>query len=285
VNSREAKEILLLYRPRTADANDPEFSEALALAKKDPELATWFEQHCTLQTAVMTGFDRIKPPEGLLEQILSERKTASAVPDAHDQRPAALTTRSDRNGHSSGRLAVPSAQTRQTFTPRRATLLAGAFATLLVLAGALVLIRQSPSTNDFAAFRRVMTSKVSRIGLYPHMDLETRNLAEIRQHLAQHDGQSGYSLPPALEQTPGTGCATFKWHNKKVSMICFSSKGLPRDPDLYLFVIDKSSLGSAPADTPEFAQAGSLSTASWTSGDKSYLLAAAGDQDFLRKHL
>ena len=66
MNSREAKEILLLYRPRTADANDPEFSEALALAKKDPELATWFEQHCTLQTAVMTGWRRpgSAPPRG-----------------------------------------------------------------------------------------------------------------------------------------------------------------------------------------------------------------------------
>ena len=33
MNRDEAKTILLLYRPGTADADDPEFAAALALAK------------------------------------------------------------------------------------------------------------------------------------------------------------------------------------------------------------------------------------------------------------
>jgi len=282
VNSREAKEILLLYRPGTADANDPEFSEALDLAKRDSELGAWFEQHCSLQAAVLGGFDRIKPPEGLLQQILSERKTASgprinptavAVPEVNGS--------DDFLGNGSRSPAA----SRPLFKFRKPVLLAAAFATILFIAGALILIGPAAPKNDFAAFRRVMTGKVARIGTYPAMDLYTNNLAGIRQHLAQNDGQTGYTLPAALEQTPGTGCATFKWHQKTVSMICFSSKGRPKAPDLFLFVIDKSSLDSAPTNAPEFAQAGNLATASWTADDKSYLLAAAGDQDFLRKHL
>ena len=35
MNRDEAKTILLLYRPGTADAGDPEISAALALAKQD----------------------------------------------------------------------------------------------------------------------------------------------------------------------------------------------------------------------------------------------------------
>jgi hypothetical protein len=164
-------------------------------------------------------------------------------------------------------------------------LLAGALATLLVLGGALVLMRPSGSRYDFASFRRVMTGKVVRIGTYPHMDLETNNLSQIRQYLAQNGGQTDYSLPNGLERTPGTGCATFKWHEKKVSMICFNSKGQPKNPDLFLFVIDKSALASTPPVSPEVSEAGGFSTASWTSGDKTYVLAAAGGQDFIRKHL
>ncbi len=283
MNSREAKEILLLYRPGTADASDPEFVEALDFVKRDADLAAWFEQHCSLQSAVMSGFDRIKPPEGLLEQILSERRTAS-VPRSRQSNVPEFELNGDRdilNDYASR----PADSARPILKVRRSMLLAAAFATLLFLAGAVILIAPVTPKNDFAAFRRVMTGKVARDGTYPHMDLETNNVAGIRQYLAQHDGQSGYSLPAALEQTPGTGCATFKWHSKKVSMICFSSKGLPKSPDLYLFVIDKSSVGSAPAGTPEFAQAGGLSTASWSSGDKTYLLAGAGDQEFLREHL
>jgi hypothetical protein len=41
MNRDEAKTILLLYRPGTADAGDPEIFAALALAKQDPELTRW----------------------------------------------------------------------------------------------------------------------------------------------------------------------------------------------------------------------------------------------------
>ena len=39
MNHDEARQILLLYRPGTADAEDPQIAEALALAKREPELA------------------------------------------------------------------------------------------------------------------------------------------------------------------------------------------------------------------------------------------------------
>ena len=73
MNRDEAKTILLLYRPGTADAADPQTAEALALAKGDPELASWFETHCARQFVIGEKFRQIAVPAGLKEQIISEQ--------------------------------------------------------------------------------------------------------------------------------------------------------------------------------------------------------------------
>jgi hypothetical protein len=73
VNVNEAKNILLLYRPGTADAEDPQIAAALALAKRDPELARWLEEHCARQEALRAKFRQITVPAGLKEQIISEQ--------------------------------------------------------------------------------------------------------------------------------------------------------------------------------------------------------------------
>src|SRR6202000_1073355 len=72
-NTNEAKTILLLYRPGTTDADDPQIAEALASAKNDPELARWFEQHCVRQNALRAKFRQVGAPAGLKEQIVAEQ--------------------------------------------------------------------------------------------------------------------------------------------------------------------------------------------------------------------
>jgi hypothetical protein len=72
VNHDEAKNILLLYRHGTADADDPQIAGALALAQRDPELARWLEEHCARQFVLREKFRQIAAPAGLREQIISE---------------------------------------------------------------------------------------------------------------------------------------------------------------------------------------------------------------------
>ena len=74
MNNQEAKEILQLFRPGTADEKDAAFDQARQLAKTDPELARWFDQHCRAYLALRRKFQAIPVPPGLKEQILSERK-------------------------------------------------------------------------------------------------------------------------------------------------------------------------------------------------------------------
>src|SRR4029079_15043537 len=52
MNTQQAKEILSLYRPGTADAEDPSFAEALRLCERDPELERWFSEHCAVYSAL-----------------------------------------------------------------------------------------------------------------------------------------------------------------------------------------------------------------------------------------
>src|SRR5439155_15298022 len=103
------------------------------------------------------------------------------------------------------------------------------------------------------------------------MDIVTTNLNEIRQFLAAHEAHSDYPLSAALEKLPGDGCAVLRWHNKKIAMVCFD---LGNHRDLYLFVISRSDVPSAPdAADPEFARVGRLMTASWSAKGKTYILA------------
>jgi hypothetical protein len=75
VTRQQAKEILSVYRPGTADANDAEFAEALALVRQDSALRDWFETHCAVQQVLRARFNQIIVPEGLKEQIISERRS------------------------------------------------------------------------------------------------------------------------------------------------------------------------------------------------------------------
>src|SRR5437867_8316166 len=64
----------MLYRPGSDQPADPEFAPALELAQRDLELGRWFAAHCALQLALRSKFREISVPEGLKEQIISERK-------------------------------------------------------------------------------------------------------------------------------------------------------------------------------------------------------------------
>jgi hypothetical protein len=249
VNSSEAKDILLLYRPRAEDREAPEYAEALDLAKRDPELAAWFRQHQLFQEAISSGFDHIAVPEGLKEQILSERKS-----------------------HSAARIT------------RKAMFFAMAAAAVILFLAVSQFYPPSRPDNNFAKFRSRMTGDVQR--LYPRMDLETNDLHEIRAYLAKQ-GRGDYALPSGLEKTAGTGCALLRWHGKAVSMLCFNSGKTPSPatPDLFLFVIDRAAVKNPPADAaPQLSRVSGLITASWSSGSKTYVLAGSGDEAALRKY-
>jgi hypothetical protein len=140
------------------------------------------------------------------------------------------------------------------------------------------MLRREP--DSFAGYRNRMANLVS--GEY-RMMLEAKDHKAIRQFLAQNHGHDDYVLTPALEQVPAEGCALVDWHGRRVSLICLDRGS---ENDLFLFVIDHAALPDAPVQSsPQFASAGAMATATWTRGDRTYLLVVKGDAEQLRKYL
>jgi len=251
VTQSEAREILLRYRPGTADAGDPEFAEALALARQDAELARWFEDHCALQTILRDKFHAIAVPEGFKEQILSEHRAW---------------------------------RRRENF--RQPAVLAAALVACVLLAVTATWLLRPAREETFAAFRQRMISTALRT--YPPMLIETNDIRQIRAALAENKAHADFVAPKPLEATACTGCGVLRWQNQAVSMICFHS-GKPLGPgeksDLFLFVVDRAAVRGAPrAVEPGFKTTNRITTASWVQGDRLYLLAGIGDEDFLRRY-
>ena len=61
MNTREAKEILLLYRGPVDDA-DPQFREALTHTQRDRELAEWLQEHTRCYDAIRAKVRGVEPP-------------------------------------------------------------------------------------------------------------------------------------------------------------------------------------------------------------------------------
>jgi hypothetical protein len=257
VNHDEAKTILMLYRLGTADADDPQIAGALALAKREPELARWLEEHSARQEALRSKFRQITVPAGLKEQIISE---------------------------SAARAMTNSRQRRNTIFAAVAAM-ASVVMLLIVLSSSWLPHRQNDD-NTLAIYQNQMV----RIALNPYgMDLTTNDSEQIRAYLATRQAPADYDLPPALQKAALTGCAVEGWQNVKVSMICFrTGKPLPpnQSSDLWLFVVDRASLKGAPESSqPRFAAVKGLITAVWAQGDRVYLLGTEGDESAIRKFL
>ena len=251
MNHTEAKQILLLYRPGTNDADDPEIAEALALAKGEPELASWLVEHCARQSALREKFQQIRVPAGLKEQITSEQ----------------------------------AARERMKYWRPRMVLAAVASVVLLGWL-ATFWFPHRPSDDTLAIYQKRMVGVALR-GYA--MDLATNNPEAVRAHLAKHHAPADFILPMALKGVTLTGCAVESWQGEKVSMICFRT-GKMRVPgglsDLWLFVVDQASVKEVPVgDSPQFAKVNRLITATWTQGDKVYLLGTAGDEKTIRQYL
>ena len=231
MNTAEAKKILIACRPGTDDLRLAEAEGALEFVMRDPELRQWWHDHQQFQRDAKRAFGEIPVPGHLRAQILSRSKIVK-LPVW--RRPVALS----------------------------------AAAAIAVILAIVAVWRWPSSEGSFQTFRSRMVSTVLR---QYRMDIETTNMAEIRQFLATNGAPADYVLPQNLNQLPATGAGMLSWQDRRVSMVCLDSRvsGVA-----FLFVVDKSSTRSAP-EQREFAPVNELNTVSWTQGGKTYVLAGS----------
>ena len=252
MTDNQAKEILKLYRPGTADTEDPSFAEALALCEGNPELKSWFAEHCALYSALRAKFKEIPVPEGLQQQIVSERKV----------------------------------HTVSLF--QKAVLLAGAVAVVGLIVWRLPW-PQSHEPHNFAYYRDYMVGWASR---QYTMDRLTNNLNDIQLFLTQRGAVTNYVVPANLQKNAiVAGCVGTEFQGKAGSMICFQTRPMPpTSSDLWLIVTDSSTTTENPTSaTPKNPKIDNsvkgITTASWTYNGKTYVLGVKGDEQLLDKFL
>jgi len=251
VNVSEAKSILMTSRPGTADMDDPQVAEALALAKSDAELERWLEAQQKVQAALRAKFGEIKPPAGLKEQIISE--------------------------HAAGK--------RMAASPQKIWF---ALAACAVLIGALAIVwYPRPVPDDTLA---VFQANMVRTALGPYgMDVVTNDLTAIRGYLAQNHAPADLKLPASLQHATVIGCAAREWAGARVSLICYrTGRPLPlgENNDLWLFIVDRKAVKDAEkVAATQIAKVNRLATATWTDGDNLYFLGIDGGNEDLQKFL
>jgi len=72
MTTTEARQTLLLYRGPIDDA-DPQFQEALAHARRDPELGQWLREQTECYDTIRAKLRGIEPPLGLSEKVVRRR--------------------------------------------------------------------------------------------------------------------------------------------------------------------------------------------------------------------
>jgi hypothetical protein len=253
VNRDEAKAILLLYRHGTADADDPQIAEALALAERDRELKDWLVIHCAREFVLREKLRQIPAPSGLQEQIISEWKSSERV---------------------------------ISFWRRKATLVP--VAAMILLSGLLLAVwfaRQGNRDDTLTVFQNQMAGVALRgYG----MDLTTNDPAQIRAYLTQNHAPSDFVWPEKLKQMNLVGCAIQGWQDVKVTMVCFRSRQAAPEvsSDIWLFVVDRNSLKKLSiGSVPQFSKVNRLMTATWTQGDKLYFLGTTADAKTIQRYL
>ena len=249
MNREQAKQVLLLYRPGTADAEDPEIASAMELARQDPELGSWFNKHVQFQQGMMTRMRAMEAPNHLkLELLASFRKVV-----------------------------------RPPWWTRPATLWVTAAAACVLLLGVITLRPHRDNSNQFSAFKERVVGEVQR---QYAMDLETTNMSQLRAFIAAHGGRADYDVPKGLANLKLSGGAVLKWQSNPVSMVCFDRGG---GKMLFLFVLKKDALKDPPpSNNPQVAVVHDFMTASWTQGDNAYVLAGPEEltlQAFVKKYL
>ena len=250
MNHEEAKTILLLYRPGTADSNDPQIAEALILAKQDADLGAWLERQNLLQKIIREKFQQIEPPPGLKEQIIA---------------------------------ALPPAPEKILFLSRYAVLAAAAMVIAFITVAFLWTRSRHPGTNSLANYDRQMVGLAQRAYA---MDLVTSDPAKIHAYFGQTHAPD-FILPSGLRDIAMTGCAVESWQGAHVSMICFRTGkqhlAAGQSSDVWLFVVDPAAVPNTnPSSSPQLAKMDRVAMANWTQDGKLYLLATLGDENTIK---
>lgn len=241
MNRDEARILLESSRPGGQDAADPRVAEALRVAETDPELARLLESQRAFDASMAAGVQGIPVPAHLKTSLLAPRRIV-----------------------------------RPHFWQDWRTASAAAAAVLLLLASGIWFLQQD--ATGFAEFRRSLIEE--RGSVYARMDIESTDLARVRNWLAGAGAPASFTIPAGLKDWRLQGASVVDQGGRKVSVLALAS-GTRR---LNLFVLEGVPFADLPSpEAPDFERCGAWSTASWQRGSTTYVLSGLKVQSFMSK--
>ncbi len=277
MDTARARALLQLHRPGPAGdpGNDPLVAEALALARRDPELARWLAAEQASDAAVSARLEAALPvPAGLRERLLAAapavpapaRRAATATvpwwwPALAGTAAAAVTFLATVNLRRPNVVVVPGPGPTPVPTVTPAT----------------VVLAAAPPLEDFRS------EMVAFIRLAPPLELETKDPDRMRDYLRRKGAPADVLVPAGLERLPGMGCRILRFRGRPVALLCFLRKN---GVLTHLLVMDRAALPTpGTREAPVIAPEGEWLTAAWTQGEFTYLLCAKGDEELLQGYL
>lgn len=262
MNRDQARFTLSSVRPEKVDRSDPQVDAAMQLLADDPELQTWFENSRRFDQAISDRLAEVSPPPGLRDSILTGMEASQAP----------------RWG-------------------RRATIISS-LAAVLTMGGFLSwaftpksINRLGVKTASVREFEREMEEVVSELA---ELDVASSDPEDLLRWLREKGGAATPQLSAVADPSGSrfVGCKVLEWRGHEVSLICMrQSGGSTGMPNLHLFTIAAGAIEGLNQDEliahlPETDHSSrKWSTATWQSGDRVYLVLAAGKHADPRKLL
>jgi hypothetical protein len=245
MDKQEAKRVLQALRPNDLNSEQPAVIEALVLVENDPELKAWWEAEQSFDLRVAAKLQDVPVPADLRATILAGGKIEQLTPQP----------------------------------PMFGWLAAAAVLAILCVAGT---FRQIYVSTPFA--RSEYTAAILPMVNHdaPTLGMTSPDHDKIVAWLKNQGAPTG-TLPAKMTPLPTVGCQKFVVHGHTVSLICFAMAG---GGIVHLFIVDQQALDDPPGNNaPEFDQVQGWSTAAWSDGRMTYVLATQAGTDALKQLL
>jgi hypothetical protein len=243
----EAQQVLQAFGPADLDTANPAFAQALALVEENAELKAWWEAQQAFDQRVAAKLADLPLPSDLRESILAGRKIERLAPQ-----------------------------------PRMSWWLAAAAALAILCAVGTSFHVASEARRHVAmgAFNEAALRFLGDNG--PSLAMTSPDHEKIAAWLRSQSAPMG-TLPAGAASLPTVGCQKFDVKGHSVSLICFA---LANGGIAHLFMIHQDDLADPPSRaTPDYKQFGDWSTAAWSDGRMSYMLATTAGPNTLRQLL
>lgn len=307
MDKEEARFILRCFRPDGADAENPDFAEALAWAAKDRELGEWLARERASDAGFARALVAVSIPASLREEILAglavERGDGTDVPDAFDAcvigAMASVSPPPRLRGEilaAMERTAAPAQASGRSWWRFGLPLAAAAGVALAFVLSAPgskpaePVARNVPAEGPVVPPAKLLTISHVEDSFIKTYEAESPKFTldlENPDHHKLFDSLLGKKLPcpkrclpQGLQKFKGDGCRELEIDGKRGAIVCFKQEG----EKVHLVVFKRCDVRCKLPNTgkPDFREHGHWSVARWTDNEWVYVLMGKENVDLKR---